>query len=207
MAQFHFDPDTYLQLMAEEVPGYRRLQDAVAAGARPAERVLELGTGTGETARRVLERHPAALLVGVDASPAMLARARERLPAGRAELREGRLEDPLPPGPFDLVVSALAVHHLDGPGKADLYRRIAGVLAPGGRVVVADLVVPDDPADVVTPVDGTYDRPSRADAQVAWLEAAGLDAHVAWARRDLAVIVGDLSAREPAAVTRGEPGE
>jgi len=43
----------------------------------------------------------------------MLAHARRVL--ARADLRVSRLEDELPPGPFDLVVSALAVHHLDGP--------------------------------------------------------------------------------------------
>jgi cyclopropane fatty-acyl-phospholipid synthase-like methyltransferase len=59
-------------------------------------------------------------------------------------LRVGRLEDPLPGGPFDLVVSALAVHHLRAPGKADLFRRIAEQLTPGGRFVMGDVVVSDD---------------------------------------------------------------
>ena len=189
MAQFHFDPDTYLELMAEEVPAYGRLQEAVADAVRPARRVLELGTGTGETAKRVSARVPGAEWVGIDASEAMLAHARRALP--EADLRVARLEDPLPPGPFGLVVCALAVHHLDGPGKADLFRRVAGVLEPGGRFVLGDVVVPDDPADVVTPVDGVYDVPSRVDEQLAWLAEAGLDARVAWSERDLAVLVGD----------------
>lgn len=51
MAQFHFDPDSYLELMAEEVPDYARLQEE-AAGATvelaSVRRVLDLGTGTGE---------------------------------------------------------------------------------------------------------------------------------------------------------------
>ena len=158
MAQFHFDPDSYLALMAEEVPAYARLQDEVAAATAGLEvaRALELGTGTGETARRVLAVHPDAALVGVDASADMLAHA--DLPG--ADLRVARLEDPLPGGPFDLVFSALAVHHLDGPGKADLFARVAAVLAPAGRFVLGDVVVPEDPADVVTPIDGVYDRPS-----------------------------------------------
>ena len=189
MTQFHFDPDTYLDLMAAEVPAYERLQAAVAAAARPARRVLELGTGTGETAKRVLPRVPGAAWVGIDASEAMLAHARAVLP--EADLRVARLEEPLPPGPFGLVVSALAVHHLDGPGKADLFRRVAEVLEPGGRFILGDVVVPDDPADVVTPVDGVYDVPSRVDEQLAWLAEAGLDARVAWSERDLAVLVAD----------------
>ena len=45
-----------------------------------------------------------------------------------ADLRVSRLEDALPEGNFDLVVSALAVHHLDGAGKADLFARVAARL-------------------------------------------------------------------------------
>lgn len=89
-----------------------------------------------------------------------------------------------------MVVSALAVHHLDGAGKADLFRRLAGQLAPGGRFVLGDVVVPEDPADVVTPIDGDYDTPSSVADQLSWLTAAALRSRVAWAQRDLAVLVG-----------------
>lgn len=191
MAQFHWQPDSYLTLMRQEVPNYERLQDeTVAATGMDAKRVLELGTGTGQTARRVLERHPSAVLVGLDASSEMLEHARALLPADRAELRVAYLQDPLPRGPFDVVVSALAVHHLDGAGKADLFRRIAGQLAAGGRLVLGDVVVPEDPCDVVTPIDGDYDTPSSVAAQLSWLSAAGLRSRLAWAHRDLAVLVG-----------------
>ena len=90
----------------------------------------------------MLAAHPGARLVGIDASAQMLAEA--NLPG--ADLAVGRLEDPLPNGPFDLVVSCLAVHHLDGAGKRDLFERIATVLVPGGRFVLADVIVPTDPA-------------------------------------------------------------
>jgi tRNA (cmo5U34)-methyltransferase len=194
MAQFHWDPDGYLALMHEEVPDYERLQEeAVAATGERVDRILELGTGTGETARRLLARHPDAALVGIDASRRMLDHAGAALaaPAARVSLRVGRLEDPLPVGPFDLIVAVLAVHHLDGPGKADLFARVAAVLSPGGRFVLGDLVVPDDPADVVTPIDGDYDTPSSVAEQQRWLQAAGLRSRVAWTRRDLAVLVGE----------------
>jgi tRNA (cmo5U34)-methyltransferase len=192
MGQFHFDPDSYLELMAREVPAYARLQDEVAAasGAGPVRDMLDLGTGTGETARRVLAAHPGARLVGLDASEAMLAVAREALPG--ADLRVARLEDPLPAGPFDLVVSALAVHHLDGPGKADLFARVAAVLRPGGRFVLGDVVVPEDPADAITPLSPGFDMPSTAAEQLAWLEEAGFAAEPTWLDRDLAVIRATL---------------
>ena len=196
MARFqHWDPDTFLALMHEEVPDYERLQgETVAATGPDAKRVLELGTGTGETAQRVLARHPTAVLVGLDASSEMLERARAALPADRVELRVARLEDPLPDGPFDVVVSALAIHHLDGAGKADLFQRIASALTPDGRLVLGDLVVPEDPSDVVTAIDGDYDTPSTIADQLRWLSASGLQATVAWAHRDLAVLVGHAPA-------------
>jgi tRNA (cmo5U34)-methyltransferase len=186
MGQFHFHPDDYLELMLSEMPGYHRLQEqAAAATGAGGERILELGTGTGETARRVLARHPGATLTGVDASADMLAAA--DLPG--ADLRVARLEDELPAGPFDLFFSVLAIHHLDGAGKADLFRRIAAVLAPGGRFVLGDVVVPDDPADATTPLNPGFDLPSRVDEQLGWLSDAGLEAAVVWAEGDLAVLV------------------
>ena len=189
--QFHFDPATYMDMVTSEVPAYERLRDAVAqATAGTAARVLDLGTGTGVTALKILERHPGAELTGIDESAGMLEHARRALPA--AELRVARLEDELPDGPFDLVVSALAVHHLDGPAKADLFRRVARALSPGGRVVIGDVVVPDDPVDIVTPVDGEHDQPSSVGEQLAWLAEAGFHAYSPWAEGDLAVLVGEL---------------
>lgn len=191
MGQFHWDPDSYLQLMSEEVPDYERLQDELAAAATPASAVLDLGTGTGETARRVLDRLPGARLTGLDESEEMLAAARRVLEGRPVELRTGRLEDPLPEGPFDLVVSALAVHHLDGAGKAELFARIHAALRPGGRFVLADVVVPDDPADAVVPVSPEYDLPSPLGDQLAWLREAGFEPAVTWRERDLAVVAAD----------------
>jgi tRNA (cmo5U34)-methyltransferase len=190
MTQFHFDPTTYLELMREELPAYDRLQQEVAAGTvGPAvSSVLDLGTGTGETLAAVLARHPGAAAVGVDRNDAMLEVARQRLAGASPELRVAELTDPLPPGPFDLVVSALAIHHLEGPDKADLFTRIAGVLAPGGRFVLGDVVIPVDPADAVTPVTPGHDRPSPLADQLGWLADAGFDASAVWCEHDLVVV-------------------
>lgn len=189
MGQFHFDPATYLELMHAEVPRYEELQEqaALATEGVAVAAILELGVGTGETARRVLARHPGARLVGIDESEAMLAAA--VLP--EADLRVGRLEDELPQGPFDLVVSALAVHHLDTAGKRDLFGRVAAVLRPGGVFVLADVVVPERPDDAVTPLTPGYDLRDTLPDQLAWLAAAGFAARATWAERDLAVIRAD----------------
>lgn len=190
--QFHFHPDTYLELVRSELPAYDRLQDEVARATSDltTRTVLDLGSGTGVTAQRLLEEHADVRLIGIDESPDMLDHARRALPD--ADLRVARLEDPLPDGPFDLVISALAVHHLDGPGKAHLFRRVAAVLAPGGRFVLGDVIVPEDPADVVAPIDGVYDQPSSVAEQLTWLADAGFRARCTWLDRDLAVLVGDL---------------
>lgn len=186
-----WDPDSFLTLMLDSVPDYERLQDeTVSATGTDAKRVLELGTGTGETARRVLARHPAAVLVGLDANGEILDHARAVLPADRVQLRVARLEDPLPDGPFDVVVSVLAVHHLDGTGKAELFRRSADRLAPNGRLVLGDFVVPEDPSDLVTELDPDYDTPSTIVDHLRWFTEADLQARVVWAHRDLAVLVG-----------------
>lgn len=98
MTDFAWDPDSYLELMAEEVPDYARLQDELLAATRDIapSRVLELGTGSGETAGRVLSAHPRAQLVGIDASEEMLSAAAARLDSDRTKLHLQRLQDPLP---------------------------------------------------------------------------------------------------------------
>lgn len=194
MAEFEWDPETYLALMAQEVPDYPRLQDQLvtAATERPtSSSVLDLGIGSGLTARRVADALPRAHLMGVDASDAMLAAAARTLDPRRTELRHAQLEDPLPDGPFDLVVSMLAVHHLDAAGKADLFARVAQQMIRHGRLVLADLVTPADPRDVITPIDGAIDTPSPLPEQLTWLSQAGLRPEVRWAHHDLAVIVAD----------------
>jgi tRNA (cmo5U34)-methyltransferase len=195
MTEWQWDPATYAAEMAEEIPGYEELQDAVAVatGDVSVTSVLELGTGTGETALRVKALHPDARWVGIDASDAMLGRARERLPD--ADLRLQKLEDELPSGPFDLVVSALAVHHLDGAGKRELFARVARVLPPSGVFVLGDVVVPADGREGPIEIDWVMDLPDGVDDQLAWLREAGFEAEASSVRVDLAVFRATLIAR------------
>lgn len=194
MAHHHFEPDTYPNRVRNKVPLYDELEDAVAGAseALAAARILDLGTGTGETARRVLAKHPDARVVLVDASAGMLEAARLALPEDQIErIVVHQLEDPLPDGRFDLVVSALAVHHLESADKRLLFRRITAALEPGGRFVLADVVIPDDPNRAVSPLDSPYDRPDRLDDQLDWMKEAGLEPRVVWSSDDLVVVRAD----------------
>lgn len=176
-AQFHWDPESYLELIHSEVPRYDELQ-AAAIDAIPFEpaRVLELGFGTAETTERLWQRYPNARITGLDSSPEMVFKARQ---LGWEEMRLGRIEDPLPDGPWDLVISVLTVHHLDADGKRDLFRRVR----EHSRSLVIGDVVEVPPEQRVTPLDPDHDMPSPAADQAEWCGG-----EVVWEADDLAVI-------------------
>ncbi len=191
MTEWDWDPDLYLTEIRKDIPAFEELQHraAKATAGIDAQTVLELGIGTGETTSRVLALHPHAGLTAIDSSPRMLQRARAAYPG--ADIRLARLEDALPEGPFELVYSALAIHHLDGAGKRDLFGRIHEALNPGGRFVLADVVVPEREEDAQIEIDWVMDLPDRLDDQLEWLRDAGFDAHAFWSHKDLAVVRAD----------------
>jgi tRNA (cmo5U34)-methyltransferase len=143
--QFHTEPDTYLERIRGAFPGYDELQDrAIEAIPFAPARVLELGIGTGETTRGLLDHYPDAEVTGLDASAEMVFRAREM----DIEVRLARMEDPLPDGPWDLVLAVLAVHHLTAEQKRDLFRRVRGQarsLILGDQVQAEAHVLPPEP--------------------------------------------------------------
>jgi tRNA (cmo5U34)-methyltransferase len=193
--QFHFDPDTYLAMIRQDVPVYDEIQLAVgdAAAGGDARRILDLGAGTGQTSRAVLEHHPTAALVLMDESPEMLAAARVALADDQIERAVvGDLLGPLPVGPFDLVVSALAIHHLRGTAKRDLFFRIRPLLGPTGHFVMADVVVPEDPDDAVTPLSEGFDHPSSLPELREWLDDAGFAVSVVGSWKDIVALRCDV---------------
>lgn len=127
---------------------YGTAAELASLGRHGPVRVLDLGAGTGLVSSVLARRLPEASFVLLDESPAMLGGATERLaPLGdRVETVVADLRDPLPEGPFDAVVSALAIHHLTHEEKADLYLRAARCLAPGGVFVNAEQVSGPTPA-------------------------------------------------------------
>jgi len=126
---------------------YGTAAEAAALDRSGPVRVLDLGAGTGLLSSVLAGSLPEASFVLLDEAPAMLERAVERLaPLGdHVSTVVADLRDPLPEGPFDVVASALAIHHLDDAGKADLYRRAADALAPGGVLINAEQVAGPTP--------------------------------------------------------------
>jgi ubiquinone/menaquinone biosynthesis C-methylase UbiE len=116
------------QLLELEQPIVREILDGLPVGV-----ALDAACGTGRHAEYLASLGHT--VIGVDASPAMLARAREKVPHG--EFREGDLHVlPVDDASADLVVCAIALVHLadiDGP-----FREFARVLRPGGHLVVSD---------------------------------------------------------------------
>lgn len=114
--------------------------------------VLDLGAGTGLFSAMVLDRlrtrfHPKLHLV--DVSDAMLAQARQRFASAADsnisfEVRD-YTKDSLG-GPWDLVVSALSIHHLEDVAKRALFARVFEALRPAGLLVNAEQVLGPTPA-------------------------------------------------------------
>jgi tRNA (cmo5U34)-methyltransferase len=174
MGQFDWKPETYLELIRSEIPRYDELQEqAIAAIPSPPERVLELGMGTGETTRRLIEAYPDSWVIGLDSSPDMVFRAREAYDG----VQLARIEDPLPDGPWDLVIGVLSIHHLTADLKKNLFRQVK---EQARAFVIGDVVKADTE---ITPIDADYDFPERATDLAEWCGG-----EITWQAEDLAVV-------------------
>ena len=103
-------------------------------------RVLDLGAGTGLLSAEVAAAFPGVSIDLLDGSEPMLAEARERLGETVGAAHVADMAGPLPAGPFDAVVSAMAIHHLEHVDKQALFARVLEVLRPGGAFVNAEQV-------------------------------------------------------------------
>jgi tRNA (cmo5U34)-methyltransferase len=124
---------------------YGTAVDLLALRSGPIRRVLDLGAGTGLMSAAVLERYPDAELVLLDGAAQMLQHARERLTGRAVTTIVADLRDELPAGPFDAVVSGLAIHHLEHPEQRRLFERVREALRPEGVFVNAEHVAGPTP--------------------------------------------------------------
>lgn len=189
--------------------------DLAAEFAPPGARILDLGAGTGLLSALVAERRPDAALVLTDLAEDMLARARERF-AGREPKVEVRVMNHLDlaeAGAYDVVMSALSIHHLEDAGKRAVYAAMAHAAKPGGVVINADQVAGDTPEmearywrhwheaiqragvsaqDVAAAIERqTLDRRTPLAPQLDWLRQAGLaEVECRYKNVSFAVMVG-----------------
>jgi tRNA (cmo5U34)-methyltransferase len=138
--------DTYRKLAPAAVPR-RAEQLAAMISLLPGDvrTVVELGCGEGHLSAALLNCLPRASIVALDGSERMRQLASQRLAAfgDRAEVAAFELEESDWLGRVDgadAVVSSLAVHHLDGPGKERLFAGLCRRLKPNGALLVADIV-------------------------------------------------------------------
>jgi len=136
-----YDAVTWLATFGQE-PAIRR-QTLKTAGFQPGEKVLDVGCGTGTLSLGAWRRvRPDGEVIGIDASPEMIALARRKAKkAGAApQFQRAPIEQlPFEDATFDAVLSSLMLHHLPDDvrekGMAEVFR----VLKPGGRFVAVDL--------------------------------------------------------------------
>jgi tRNA (cmo5U34)-methyltransferase len=176
--------------------------------------ILDIGAGTGLLSAFLLEKFPDARLTLMDISENMLDEARKRFATrpdteyvicdySRSELG----------GPYDLVCSALSIHHLLPEEKRRLFERICMALKPGGMFVNADQADGETPyfrqryldywndflrsgpmteaqhAEILKRRD-TLDRNEKLSVQLSWLKEAGFaDVDIVYKNRTFIVTV------------------
>ncbi|MEV6345334.1 class I SAM-dependent methyltransferase [Actinoplanes sp. NPDC051851] len=163
------------EMMTAFVPGLATLERATATtieallGGAP-RRVLDLGGGPGLFAGRMAARWPDARITLVDIDPVLLELARAALPT-TVTVTAADLTTPAWPSStgdrYDLITAVMTVHYLDpGPIRA-LYAAALQALAPGGLLIVADLMPDDTLPTVMASLDPA---PAEAAAELAWAQ-------------------------------------
>jgi ubiquinone/menaquinone biosynthesis C-methylase UbiE len=136
-----YDPIT--RLLGVDRTRYRLIDQAELSRG---QRVLEVGCGTGSLLVAIGRRHRAVDLVGLDPDPKALARAARKARRAGIPVRLDRgFSDALPydAASFDRVFSSFMYHHVPAREKPAMFREIARVLKPGGRLELVDFAGPE----------------------------------------------------------------
>lgn len=146
----HFDElaDEYDEF-TKGIPNYREMMEVIQEVFNQWNRtdelgsVLELGTGTGQLGRAVVDAYNPDVYRGLDGSENMVDRTQSTFSdyEGTTTIEIDRREFSTwePSRSYDLIYSSLAVHHLTNPGKFDLFETIHEALNPGGHFLLCDV--------------------------------------------------------------------
>ncbi|MCB1175784.1 MAG: methyltransferase domain-containing protein [Leptospiraceae bacterium] len=222
---FRQNADQYDAQRRKLLPCFDDFYGTAVALARPDQpnvRVLELGAGTGLFSAMLLQAWPGMALTLVDNTAAMLVQAQTRLQAWPVELITADY-DQIPSalnrewlGQWDMVLSALSIHHLTDERKAHLFQQVHNWLCPGGRFINADQISGASPKlerrywshwlDAIRSTDlsetaiqdclerRALDRTATLMDQMNWLQAAGFSTvDLAWRHYGFGVFVADKS--------------
>lgn len=208
-------PGEYDKLIATLIPHYADLIDAAADAvdtlARTAPAVVDLGTGSGTLAKRILRVRPKARLIGIDADASMLAAASRRLRGKIQAIEEDFERIPIPR--CDVVSASFALHHIPtGRRKAAVYKRCFQSLRPGGMFASADCYLASSAVvrkrnreAWLNHLQCTYSRNKAEtflktwakedvyfslDREIELLKEAGFGVEVTWRQDSFAVLVG-----------------
>jgi tRNA (cmo5U34)-methyltransferase len=189
--------DAQRRWIIPEMDDYYRAAVWAAECANPRPAILDIGAGTGLLSALIIRKYPGAYLTLVDLSEPMLSMAKERF-AGRKEVRyiTGDYSSVDFAGRYDLICSALSIHHLEQDDKRRLYKKIFDHLHPGGIFVNADQVLGETPEinrryiaywdEFLEPCPlssdekkqvlyrrDTFDRNEKLPVQLAWMQDCG----------------------------------
>jgi SAM-dependent methyltransferase len=190
---FGYSAEELQSIPAEANMGLSCGNPTATANLRPGEVVVDLGSGGGLdvflAARKV---GPTGKAIGIDMTPEMLARARanaERQGLSNVEFIESTIDKlPLPDASVDCVISNCVINL--APDKQAVFREIARVLKPGGRVAVSDIALkkplPEEVGSDLLAYVGCIAGAILIEDYVAGLKAAGFSAvEVIDTKRDL----------------------
>ena len=195
-AAFSAHAPDYDVLRRRLVPGFDGFYGAVGDVLQRVDggvhRALDLGAGTGLLSAEIAATLPDVELELLDAAEPMLRIARERLGTAVAAVHLSDMTASLPEGPFDAVVSALAIHHLEHADQRRLFRAVHGRLRRGGAFVNAEQVSGPTPeltaiyhqrwAEACLLLGATESELDDARGRMRHDRCADLESHLRWLR-------------------------
>ena len=104
------------------------------------KRILDLGCGTGNLTDQIFKKYPEAEIDALDISEEILNESRRRFnhTPNIRYIQADFKSLHLPPGSYDLVMSSIAIHHIEDTEKIKLYKEVFQALSPGGIFIFAD---------------------------------------------------------------------